>query len=54
MPMFITMSTSSAPASTASLVSAAFAVLRHAPSGKPTTQHTFVSVPLSAAAAIGT
>ena len=40
-PMFITMSISEAPSATACLVSAAFTSVVVAPSGKPTTVHTW-------------
>ena len=53
-PTLITMSTSSAPAFTASEASNAFAEVSIAPRGKPTTQHTFTSLPFNSDAMSGT
>ena len=52
--MLITMSTSWAPFATAVLASKALDTVSIAPSGKPTTQHTFTSLPASSSLASGT
>ena len=52
--MLITISTSSAPAFTASEASKAFALVSMAPSGNPTTQHVFTPLPFNCSATSGT
>ena len=52
--ILITISTSSAPAFTASDASKALAVVSMAPNGKPTTQQVFTSLPFNSSATSGT